>query len=297
MYPRRFDYVRAENLDDAVRLLAENPDARPIAGGQSLVPLLKLRLISPTLLIDIGSLPLRRIEEKEDAIEIGALVTHVQMTESAPLKKYFQIISDAGRHIADPQVRNMGTVGGALCEADPAGDWVPVMVALDAEVTAKGPSGERRIPIRELVVGPYETSLQEGELLTGVSLSKAAAKNSNGCYLKVERRAGDFALASAAVRIMTEGARCTGARVVLGAVGIEAVEMKKAEEMLSGETLTGKLLDQVAREVSVSSEPIGDQRASAEYRRALIEKLVRRGLEIAVTRALGEEVEASVLSS
>lgn len=295
MYPRRFEYVRAADLEQAVRLLAEGEDTRLLAGGQSLIPMMKLRLVAPRCVVDIGGLPLGYVAETPGGVRVGSLVRHVQAEDSAVLRGRFPIVADAVRHIADPQVRNMGTVGGSLAHADPAGDWLPVMMALEATLRAVGPRGERRLPARGFALGPFETALAPGEVLTEIEIPDPPA-GSAGCFLKVERRAGGFALASAAVQLsLDQGERCGRVRIALGGVGPAALAASGAERVLEGERLTAGLLDRAGAAAAAEAQPHTDVRASAEYRRVLARALVRRALEVAWQRCRGEEAEARVI--
>jgi carbon-monoxide dehydrogenase medium subunit len=295
VYPRRFEYVRPQDVAEAVRLLSETEDARVLAGGQSLIPMMKLRLVSPPVVVDIGRLPLGYVAETPDGVRVGALVRHVQAEDSSVLRRRFPLMRDAVRHIADPQVRNLGTVGGSVAHADPAGDWLPVLMALGAVLRTAGPGGERRLPARGFAVGPYETALAPGEILTEIEIPDPPP-GSAGCFLKVERRTGGFALASAAVQLTLDGRDCAGVGIALGGAGPSPMVAAGAEAALRGRRLTAEAVEEAAAAAAAECRPYTDVRASAEYRRVLVRALVRRGLEIARRRCLGEEVEARVLA-
>ena len=288
MYPRSFEYARAESVEHAIELLREHgEDARVLAGGASLIPLMKLRLANPTHLIDIGRLRQLAGVQQDDGsggFVVGALTRHVDLERHVELGRRLPIVRDAAASIGDAQVRNMGTIGGGLAEADPAGDWPPVLLALDGAVRVQGPSGERIIQASELFVDAYTTSLAHEELITEVLLP---ARVAGSAHLKLERRAGDFAVANCAVALTTDaaGERCESVRIGLGGVSLSAMRVPAAEAILMGEPPSEPRLAEAAVAVANADESYDDVRASAEYRRHLGGVLFRRAFDLAWRRA------------
>jgi carbon-monoxide dehydrogenase medium subunit len=293
MFPPKFDYFRASNLSEAVDLLARyGSEGRILAGGQSLIPLMKLRLAAPAVLIDIN-----RIEELgviQDHIlhrlTIGALVRHHQLEItkwSAPLAS----IGDAAKLIGDQQVRNVGTIGGSLVEVDPAGDWGPVMLSLAADIKSLSSRGERIIPVDSFFVEAYTSSLREDELLYDIEIP-AGEDRTGAAYVKMERKAGDFAIASVATRVsLTSEGFCLAIRIGLGGVGLVPLRARRAEEFLRGMPLNQQTLREAQQLVEEECDPIADIRGTVDYKRHLAGVLFRRALPIAIDRAEGKEVE------
>lgn len=294
MYPHPFRYHRAGSVPEALALLAEHgEEAKAIAGGQSLIPLMKLRLAKPSVLVDLNFIPdLSETRFADGVARFGALARHAQIAESQPASK-IPILHDCAAGIADVQVRNRGTIGGSLAEADPSSDWVAVLLALGAEVRTAGPLGERTIPIEEFVVDAYTSLLAPGELVREVSV-KAPPKHSGGAYLAFKRSAPVYATASIAVQL-TLGDRdsCAAARLVAGCVGLKAVRLEEAEGTLRGKKLDKKSLDAAAEAAMTAVEPPADYRGSTEYKRVLLGALLRRAIHAAAARARGESVEVS----
>lgn len=286
MYPAQFDYHRAETLEEALELLAAHgQEARLLAGGASLLPLMKLRLANPALVVDIGRLPgLSHILERDGRLAIGALTRHVEVEDSDEIRRRLPILHDIASHIGDVQIRNMGTVGGSIAEVDPAGDWAPGLLALDASVRCVSKRGERTIAARELFVDAYTSALEPDEALTE-ALFPLPGQGSGGSHLKLERRAGDFAIACVSVQLTLDGdGRCSAIGVGLGGVGLAPLKVTAAEELLRGQQPTAELLEEAGRAVSTSTEGISDVRGSAEYRQHVAGVLFKRAFEAAAKR-------------
>ncbi len=294
MYPAAFDYTVAESVDQAIDLLQRHGDgAKLLSGGQSLVPLLKLRLVQPAHVIDIGRLPgLSGVREDEAAgiLRIGALATHAQVGASAAVREKLGLMAEAAGVIGDAQVRGWGTLGGALAEADPAGDWGPVVQALEGRVECTGPAGVRVVDAASFFVDAYTTVLEDDELITEVQVPSPPA-GSAGAYLKMERRAGDFAVASVAVQLELDGAgSCTKAGVALGAAGLTPIKVLAAEGTLAGQEVTPDVVDAAAGQVVEAADPLADVRGSSDYKRAVCGALFRKAVDIALRRHRGEDV-------
>ena len=294
MYPAAFDYTVAESLDHAIDLLQRSGEgAKLLSGGQSLVPLLKLRLVQPAHVIDIGRLPgLSDVLEDEAAgiLRIGALATHAQMGVSSVVRDKLPLMTEAAGVIGDAQVRGWGTLGGALAEADPAGDWGPVVQALEGRVECTGPSGVRLVDAASFFVDAYTTVLADDEVITEVRVP-LPPPGSAGAYLKMERRAGDFAVASVAVQLELDGAgSCTKAGVALGAAGLTPIKVLAAEETLAGQEVTPDVVDAAAGQVVEAANPLADVRGSSDYKRAVCGALFRKAVDIALRRHRGEDV-------
>lgn len=294
MYPRPFRYHRANSLEEASSLLADlGEEAKVLAGGQSLIPLMKLRLASPRHLVDLNSVPgLSYVQQDEGKIRLGALTRHAEI-EASSLAQQIPILYDCASGIADVQVRNRGTLGGSLAEADPSGDWAPVLLALSTEVSCLGPKGERTIPLSDFFLDAYTTALGSAELLREVRV-QIPPRNSGGAYLAVKRCAPVYATASVAVQLTLEDKEtCREAAILLGAVGLTAVRAREAEAALRGKPLTKKTIEAAAEAARAAAEPQSDIRGSAEYKREVVATLVKRAIDIAVRRSRGERVEAS----
>lgn len=293
MYPAPFSYHRAATLAEASKLLEQLGDeARPLAGGQSLIPLMKMRLAKPAALVDINRVPgLRGIEQRNGEICFGALARHADI-ENSEIAPAIPILHDCAAGVADVQVRNQGTIGGSLAEADPSGDWNTALLTLETSVRCVGLQGERVIPLNDFITDAYTTVLKQGELVAEVRV-KTPAPRSGGAYVAFKRCAPVYATASAAVQLTLDGKyTCKDARIVLGCVGLTAQRASAAESALRGKELDAKSMQNAADACRESSEPQSDQRGSAEYKRALVAALVKRAMRIALRRARGETVEA-----
>ena len=286
--PAPFGYERATSVDHAIELLEQlGPDARLVAGGHSLLPMMKLRLAQPEHLIDINPLvaELGAISIDGDALVIGAMARHNDVLESALVAEHFPILVDAEKVIADPIVRNRGTVGGSLCQADPAEDLSAALSALHATATIRGSGGSRSVPVRELHTGPYETVVGDAEILTEI---RVPIRNGSGsAYEKVERRVGDWAIAASAVCVWMDGDTIVDAGVGLAAVGAPHFVSTGAEAALRGASPGDDVIAAAAAAAANDCDPTTDQRGPAAYKRHLAGELTARAIRRAVARARG----------
>ena len=294
MYPAPFEYRRAESVEDAVRLLGHyGPEARPLAGGQSLLVLMKMRFSQPTALVDLGFIPdLSYIDAGNGRVRIGALATHGELAASE-LAQRIPIVGDCANGIADTQVRSRGTIGGSLGSGDPSCDWPALLHTLDAEIVCQGPNGERRLPIDGFVTDLYETMLEPGEIIIGVEFETPPA-GSGGSYTAFKRCAPAYPTASVGVQMtLADGNVCQDVRVALGSAGLTPIHATAAEDELRGKSLDDATIARAAEAAVEASDPVEDQRGSAEFKKAILKTLVRRAIDIASRRAGGETVEAS----
>jgi aerobic carbon-monoxide dehydrogenase medium subunit len=287
--PAAFGYERATTVEGVIEALGRlGPEARIIAGGHSLLPMMKLRLANPEHLIDItGLTELAYIREEGGEIRIGALTRHVELLKSELLAERYPLFRDAENVIADPVVRNRGTIGGSLCQADAAEDLSSVCAAARARVVIRGPGGERVVPMDEFHVGPYMTAVGAGEILTEVRLD--VRPNGGSAHEKVERRAGDWAIAAASAALWIDDGRISEAGVALSAVGLTTVHLTRAEELLRGEAPGEELFAQAAEIASADCSPLPDGRGPVDYKRHLAGVLTHRALRRAAARALRQE--------
>jgi carbon-monoxide dehydrogenase medium subunit len=287
--PAAFEYERATSVEGAIASLKRlGPDARIIAGGHSLLPMMKLRLATPEHLIDINDLAeLSYIREEGDEILIGALTRHVDLLKSDLLAERFPVFRDAENVIADPVVRNRGTIGGSLCQADAAEDLSAVCGAVKAKVTIQAPDGVRVVGMDEFHVGPYVTAVGADEMLTEVRLPLKPSAGS--AHEKVERRAGDWAIAAASAAVWLEGDTIADVGVALSAVGPVTVHLSRAEELLRGKTPSEDLFAQAGQIASEDCSPVADGRGPVDYKRHLAGVLTTRALRRATARALHRE--------
>jgi carbon-monoxide dehydrogenase medium subunit len=291
MYPRAFHYHRASSLKEAAAMLAQlGDDAKLLAGGQSLIPLMKLRFANPAHLVDLNFISgASYIKEDNGTLRFGALARHAEIEVSAATAK-IPILHDCAGGIADVQVRNRGTIGGSLAEADPSGDWATVLFTLSAEVRCLGAEGERTVPLSDFIKDAYTTALAHDELVSEVAV-KIPPKGSGGAYLAFKRSAPVYPTASAAVRVTMDGDVCQDAAIALGCVGLTAIRPKDAEAALRGQLLTEKTIARAMEAARGAADPQSDMRGSADYKRTLVGALVKRAIEIAVRRARGEQIE------
>ncbi len=280
MYPSRFRYEAPRSLEEALDLLKVYGDeAKVLAGGQSLIPLIKLRFASIELLVDINNIPgldYHR-EDPDGSLRIGALCRHSDLERSQLLRAKQPTMAAAAPLIADPIVRNRGTLVGSLCHADPQGDWASVMLALNGEVVVAGPEGNRTIPVSELVTGPFQNALRPGELAIEARVPAPTGRIS-GNYLKLERRVGDFATVGVAVAIETSGSTVSRAGIALTGVGPSNIKATAAEQALVGNALSSGSIEQAARLAAEASQPKSDHRGSADYKRHIVATFVSRAL-------------------
>ena len=278
MYPSRFRYEAPRSLGEAISLLRENGDeAKVLAGGQSLVPLMKLRFASPELIVDInnvGGLDYHSAET-DGTLRIGALCRHADLERSELLKTTQPTMAAAAPLIADPLVRNRGTLVGSLCHADPQGDWASVVTALGGSVIAQGPNGRRTIAMADFVTGPFENTLEPDEIAVAAVIPAAQGTRAGG-YLKLERRVGDFATVGVAVAIETSGATVTRAGIALTGVGGSTIAAIAAADALTGQPLTPETIEQAAELAAQAANPRTDHRGSAEYKRHMVRTFVVR---------------------
>jgi carbon-monoxide dehydrogenase medium subunit len=287
--PAPFAYERATSVDGAIEALQRlGSEARLIAGGHSLLPMMKLRLANPEHLIDINDLhELSYIREEGDELRIGALTRHVELLKSELLAERFPVFRDAEEVIADPPVRNRGTIGGSLCQADAAEDLSAVCSALKGRVVIRGAGGERVVGLDEFYIGPFMTAVGEGEILTEIRLPLRTGAGS--AHEKVERRAGDWAIAAASAALWVDGGSITDAGVALSAVGPTTVHVTRAEELLRGKAASEELFEQAGEVASEDCAPVPDGRGPVDYKRHLAGVLVKRALRRAAARALHQE--------
>jgi aerobic carbon-monoxide dehydrogenase medium subunit len=281
--PTAFDYQRALSLDDALaKLQAAGGDAKFLAGGHSLIPLMKLRLSEPKILIDIARIPgLSGVREKDGRIEIGAGTTHAEVASSALLREKCPVVAETAAEIGDPQVRNRGTLGGSLAHADPSADYPAAMLAMDAEVHLKGPKGWRAVKAADFFQDLFTVNLAPDEIIAGVQFTpvKAAA------YAKLHQRASHFAIVGVAAAIDVAQGAIRSARVGLTGASTHAIRLSNVERALAGKPAVAKTIEEAAREAGANIEPINsDIHASEEYRRAMIAVFTRRALAAALER-------------
>ncbi len=288
--PAPFGYERATSLDGALAALQRlGSEARVIAGGHSLLPMMKLRLANPEHLVDINNIPdLEYISEQDGEIRIGALTRHVDLLDSELLFERYPLFRDAETVIADPVVRNRGTIGGSLCQADAAEDLSAVCAAAKADVVIRGADGERVVSMEDFHVGPYMTAVGAGEILTEVRLKVQPGAGS--AHEKVERRAGDWAIAAASVCVWMDGGTFADVGIALSAVGLTTIHLTRAEELLRGKAPSYELFTEAAEIASADCSPMADGRGPVDYKRHLAGVLTGRALKRATARALNEEV-------
>jgi carbon-monoxide dehydrogenase medium subunit len=295
MYPRPFHYHRAGSLSEAASILSQlGEDARLLAGGQSLIPLMKLRMSSPQHLIDLNFVPDAAYISANGALRLGAMTRHADIASSAEVSQAM-ILHDCAAGIADPQVRNMGTIGGSIAEADPTGDWTPVLLVTGATVHTLSESGEREIRIDDFTQDAFVTALQPGALIKEITIPPQSART-GGAYIALKRCAPVYATASCAAQVTLEedGQTCKDARLCLGALSLMPSRVHAAEGALLG-TEFADALKKVYEAVMDIAEPNSDMRGSAEYKRHAAGVLAKLAVDAAVKRARGQHVEVSHL--
>jgi carbon-monoxide dehydrogenase medium subunit len=278
MYPSRFRYEAPRSLDEAIATLRDGGDyAKVLAGGQSLVPMMKLRFASPELLVDINNVPGLDYHrtDPDGTLRIGALCRHADLERSALLKSSQPTMAAAAPLIADPIVRTRGTLVGSLCHADPQGDWASVTLALGGSVVAQGPRGRRAIPLADFVTGPFETVLEPDEIAVEAVIPPVAGTRAGG-YLKLERRVGDFATVGVAVALELSGDTVARAGIGLTGVGGSTIAATEAAAALTGQPLTSQTIEMAAGLAADASQPRTDHRGSAEYKRHMVRTFVTR---------------------
>ncbi len=287
MIPPVFEYLRPMSIPDAVSLLQQHgDDAKILSGGQSLIPMMKLRIARPAWLIDINHIPnLSYIREEDGYLKIGGLTREADLEASELIRSKYPIIHETAMVVADPQVRSLATVAGNLAHGDPANDHPATMLALGAEVIATGAKGQRSIPIRDFFVSVFTTALEHDEILTEIRIP-ATTPRSGGAYFKLERKVGDFATAAVAAQVtLDQSGVCTKAGIGLTNVGPTPIEAAKAEQFLIGKKLDAQTIAQAAQLASDESQPSADLRGPAEYKRGLVKEFTKRALARAAERA------------
>jgi aerobic carbon-monoxide dehydrogenase medium subunit len=287
MIPPTFDYLRPATIPEAIALLQQyGDDAKILSGGQSLIPMMKLRLARPAYLIDINRIAgLSYVKEEDGHLKIGGLTREAELESSPLIRSKYPIILDTARVIADPQVRNMATVAGNLAHGDPANDHPATMLALGAKVVATGPAGVRVIPIGDFFVSLFTTSLNPSEIVTEIQIPVPPAR-SGGSYFKLERKVGDFATAAVAAQITLDaGGVCQQAGIGLTNVGPTPIKATQAEGFLRGKKPDEATLRQAAKLAADAAQPSADLRGPAEYKKGLVKELAFRALSRAIERA------------
>jgi aerobic carbon-monoxide dehydrogenase medium subunit len=285
--PQAFDYHAPRTLEEALVLLENVDGAKILAGGQSLIPAMRFRLAVPDTLVDITHIgDLAYVEERGDHLAIGALTREYQIEESAIVARSYPLLADTAKVIADPLVRNKATVGGNLAHADPANDHPATMLAYGAQIVARGKGGSRTIAIDDFFVGLFESSLQQGEILTEIRIPKPPP-GSGGAYLKIERKVGDYAVAAVAVQLRLANGVIASVRIGLTNVGSVPSRAKNAEAALLGKVPAAAVLEDAGRAAAAECDPSGDLRGEVDYKRDLVRVLTKRAVRRAVERAEG----------
>ncbi|MFP5332791.1 MAG: FAD binding domain-containing protein [Acidimicrobiia bacterium] len=279
MYPAPFQYSAPTTVDETVSLLAELGDeGRVLAGGQSLLPMMKLRLAAPAHLVDINGVSGLSVISANGDLHIGALVRHADLVGNATVAQASPLVAATAPWVADPLVRNRGTVCGSIAHCDPEGDWNSVMLALGADVVARGPEGERTIPIDEFIVDFFTNALRPGEMVTGVRVPVADSRT-GGAYLKLERKIGDYATVGVAVHVrLGDEGKIAEAGIGLTSVGPKNLKATEAEQILVGSEPTSGVFSEAAAVAAAAADPASDVRGPAEYKRAVVRSYVERGL-------------------
>jgi len=285
-YPASFEYFAPETLEEALELLGQHGDeAKVLAGGQSLIPLLKLRFAAPSVLVDINRIGgLDTLGEEGGQLRIGALVRHKTCERSKLLKDRHPTLGDVSGLVSDPVVRNLGTVCGSLAHADPQGDWGTALMAAGAEAVIRGQSGERTVPLTEFFQGPFTTVLEPTEILTEVRVPDPGPK-AGGAYLKLERKIGDYATAAVGIQLSFDDGKVGRAGIALTGVGPTNLQAVEAEQALAGAELTDEAIESAAELAAKAAQPQGDVRGSADYKRQVVRIFTERGLRQAAAAA------------
>jgi len=287
MIPESFEYFAPTSLTEAYSLLQQHgDDAKILAGGHSLIPMMKLRFAAPTHLIDINNIPnLSYIKEEDGYLKIGAMTREAMLEESGIIKGKYQIFADASKLIADPQVRNFGTIGGNIAHGDAANDHPAVMLALNAEIVISGQSGDRTVPIDEFFFGFYSTAVEHGEILTEIKIPELAGKYGTA-YHKLERKVGDYATVGvAAVITLNDDGTCKSAGIGLTNVNPTPLRAKRTEEALVGKSLTDEVIEEAAKFAAEDCSPNSDLRGSEEFKRDMVRVITKRMIKKAIERS------------
>lgn len=290
MYPMQFSYERPDSLQDAIDLLAKyKGDVRPLAGGMSLIPLLKLRVLSVGHLIDINRIPdLKGVADKENVLEIGSMTSNNEILRDAKLRQECPILYEVAKEIGDVQVRNRGTIGGGIVEADPAGDWPSAMLAMGAEFEVAGPKGVRTVKAVDFFLDPYSTALEEDELLVKIKVKKLSSSNGVS-HTKLERRTGDFAIGivDAVVELDSSG-YCKSLDVAVGAIATKPFRVDKANELAAGKDLNDQVMGEIKKALNAQLDGLdilSDIKAPDDYRKDIAPSLLERAVKEAYQRA------------
>lgn len=285
MTPKKFDYYSASSVNEAIQLLQEKEDAKVLAGGQSLLALMKLRLAAPASLVDISKLKdLSYIRQEKDYVAIGALTIHDLVEYNEIIKAKYPILVDAASKIGDQQIRNRGTIGGSSCHADPASDFPTALTACDASFVVASKSGERVVPASEFFIDLFTTAVQHDEVMTQIRVPNFPPKTGSA-YIKHSRREGDFAIVGTGVVVTVgDGNVCKNIRIALGAVGPKPLRAKASESYLIGKTLDDKTIAEAAEKPVEGADPPSDLHGSSEYRLEMIKVFIRRTTKLALTR-------------
>lgn len=290
MIPAAFKYASPTTVEEATELLSTHADAKVLAGGHSLLPLMKLRLAQPPVLVDINRIPgldYIREDQQLNRLRVGALVRHDDFEQSALIRERYPLLWDTARGIGDPLVRNRGTMAGAVAHADPAADWPAALLALNAEVVATGASGERVIPLTELYVAILTTTLSADELITEVRVP-LPSPGSGGAYEKLERKVGDYAVIGVGAQLTVDSTgNVAAAGIGLCNAASMSIKATEAENFLVGKPLAPDNINEAARLAMEASDPIDDDRGPVDYKRAMVRELTRRALRHAAERARG----------
>ena len=287
MIPPSFEYLRPKTIPEAIAFLQQyGDDAKILSGGQSLIPMMKLRLARPGYLVDINRIAgISHVKEEGGFLKIGGLTREAELEASPVVRAKYPILLDTAQVIADPQVRNLATVGGNLAHGDPANDHPATMLALGAQIVATGPKGERVIPVEDFFLSLFSTALQHDEILTEIRIPIPPPR-SGGAYFKLERKVGDFATAAVAAQLTLDGnGACQKVGIGLTNVGPTSIKARKAEDFLRGKKLDGSTIAQAAQLAADESEPSADLRGPVEYKKSLVKELTKRALTRAVERA------------
>lgn len=287
MIPGSFDYHAPATVAEAVALLGRHPGAKLLAGGHSLIPAMRFRLAQPETLIDLNRIPgLDYVREEDGRLAIGALTREVAIEDSDLVRTRYPLLADTSAVVADPLVRNRGTVGGNLAHADPANDHPAAMLAYGAEVIAQGPNGRRTIAIDDFFTGFFESALADDEVLIEIRVP-APAKGAGGAYLKFERKVGDYAISAVAVQLVMDGKTCRSARIGLTNVNPVPMRATDAEQAVAGKELTDAVLEAAGKAAAAQCDPSADLRGGVDYKRDVTRVLTKRALRKAAERAKG----------
>lgn len=282
MYPPPFEYIAPDTIEEALQVVAQYGDeCKVLSGGMSLIPLMKLRFASPAVIVDLNRIQgLDYINEEAGGLRVGALTRYRSLVRSDLLKSRYQCAADCAPQVADPVVRNRGTLVGSLCHADPQGDWGAVMLAMNGSVIARSTGGTREVPVEQLIIGPFQNSLQPGEIGVEARIP-SQGERSFGKYMKLERKVGDFATVGVAVSIGWSGGSISQAGIALTGVGAQNIKCTSAESALMGSSLNQGTIEEAARQAAGACDPKTDHRGSSEYKREMVRVFTVRALSAA----------------